>query len=66
MILRKNVGIISVYWRCFGKACTDVPRRFIVREFTFSEEAIGKQREELETADTTEKELWVSGPAERA
>ena len=38
-----------------------VTSRYIVREFTFSEEAIDKQREELEAADTTEKELWVSG-----
>ena len=33
--------------------------RFIVREFTFSEDAIERQREELQAADTTEKELWV-------
>ena len=31
-----------------------------MREFVFSEEAIGKQREELQAADLTEKELWVS------
>ncbi|KAH9853186.1 ATPase V1 complex subunit C [Lenzites betulinus] len=41
----------------FTQKCRD--NKFIVREFTFSEEAIGKQREELETADTTEKELWT-------
>jgi hypothetical protein len=36
-----------------------VPTRFIVRDFVFSEDELVKQREELETADTTEKELWV-------
>ncbi|KAI0768501.1 ATPase V1 complex subunit C [Trametes elegans] len=41
----------------FVQKCRD--NKFIVREFTFSEEAIDKQREELETADTTEKELWT-------
>ncbi|KAI0359182.1 ATPase V1 complex subunit C [Trametes cingulata] len=41
----------------FVQKCRD--NKFIVREFTFSEEAISKQREELETADTTEKELWT-------
>jgi V-type H+-transporting ATPase subunit C len=34
--------------------------RYIVRDFVYSEDALEKQREELETADTTEKELWVS------
>jgi hypothetical protein len=34
-------------------------RRFIVREFEFSEEQVEKQKEELAAADTTEKELWV-------
>lgn len=33
--------------------------RFMIREFTFSEEAIAKQRDELQVADTTERELWV-------
>lgn len=31
----------------------------MIREFTFSEEAIAKQRDELQVADTTERELWV-------
>lgn len=34
--------------------------KFIVRDFVFSEESIHTQREELEVADVTEKELWVS------
>lgn len=33
--------------------------KFIVRDFVFSEESIHTQREELEVADVTEKELWV-------
>jgi V-type H+-transporting ATPase subunit C len=33
--------------------------RFIVRDFHYSEEEIAKQQQELETAATTEKELWV-------
>jgi hypothetical protein len=36
-----------------------VSDRFIVRDFVYSEDEIAKQREELEMADTTEKELWV-------
>lgn len=31
----------------------------MVRDFTFSEAEIQKQREELSTANSTEKELWV-------
>ncbi|KAI0082235.1 ATPase, V1 complex, subunit C [Panus rudis PR-1116 ss-1] len=33
--------------------------RFIVRDFIYSEDVLQKQREELETADATEKELWT-------
>lgn len=39
--------------------------RFIVRDFAYSEEQIDKQREELEVADTTEKELWVRNRTRR-
>jgi V-type H+-transporting ATPase subunit C len=35
------------------------PKRFVVRDFVYSEEQIAKQREEFDMADTTEKELWV-------
>jgi V-type H+-transporting ATPase subunit C len=35
------------------------PHRFIVRDFTYAEEEIQKQRAELDEANTTEKELWV-------
>jgi len=34
--------------------------KFIVRDFVFSEESVHTQREELEAAFVTEKELWVS------
>jgi len=34
-------------------------RRFIVRDFVYSEEEVIKQQRELELAVTTEKELWV-------
>jgi len=33
--------------------------KYIVRDFVFSEESIHTQREELEVADVTEKELWT-------
>ncbi len=39
--------------------------RFLVRDFVYSEEEIEKQREELETADVTEKELWVRSSCPR-
>lgn len=34
--------------------------KFIVRDFVYSEEEVVRQRQELESADITEKELWVS------
>jgi hypothetical protein len=34
--------------------------RYIIREYDFNEEEIEKQREELQMADLSEKELWVS------
>lgn len=41
----------------FISKCRD--NKFIVRDFVFSEENIHTQKEELEAADVTEKELWV-------
>lgn len=41
----------------FVQKCRD--RKFMVRDFTFSEAEIQKQREELSTANSTEKELWT-------
>lgn len=34
----------------------------MVRDFNFSEDLLSKEREELDMADTTEKELWVRIP----
>ena len=31
----------------------------MVRDFTFSEDQMEREREELQLADATEKELWV-------
>ncbi|KAJ7783529.1 hypothetical protein DFH07DRAFT_908232 [Mycena maculata] len=41
----------------FVQKCRE--NKFIVRDFVFSEEEFVKQHQELETADTTEKELWT-------
>jgi len=41
----------------FVQKCRE--NKFIVRDFVYSDEQIDKQREELELADTTEKELWT-------
>lgn len=35
--------------------------RFIVRDFTFEDSALEKQRKELSELEVEEKELWVSG-----
>lgn len=39
--------------------------RFILRDFSFDEQALEKQRQELETVTLSEKELWVSYPPPR-
>ncbi|KAF8226063.1 ATPase, V1 complex, subunit C [Tricholoma matsutake] len=41
----------------FVQACRE--NKFLVRDFVFSEDELAKQREDLETANTTEKELWT-------
>lgn len=41
----------------FVQKCRE--NKFIVRDFVYSEEDIGNQRQELQTTDTTEKELWT-------
>ncbi|TFK41400.1 hypothetical protein BDQ12DRAFT_679405 [Crucibulum laeve] len=41
----------------FVQKCRE--RKFLVRDFVYSEEEIAKQRQDLETANTTEKELWT-------
>ncbi|KAF8898350.1 hypothetical protein BD779DRAFT_1431805 [Infundibulicybe gibba] len=41
----------------FCQKCRE--HKFIIRDFVYSEEELAKQRQELETTDTTEKELWT-------
>ncbi|KAL4068337.1 hypothetical protein V8B97DRAFT_2009003 [Scleroderma yunnanense] len=41
----------------FVQKCRE--NKFIARDFVYSEERIAKEREELEVADATEKELWT-------
>ncbi|KAJ3546988.1 hypothetical protein NMY22_g1832 [Coprinellus aureogranulatus] len=41
----------------FAQKCRE--RKFLVRDFTYSEEEIEKERQELENANATEKELWT-------
>ncbi|KAJ6574868.1 hypothetical protein B0H19DRAFT_1126097 [Mycena capillaripes] len=41
----------------FVQKCRE--NKFIVRDFVFSEEEFAKQHQEMEMADTTEKELWT-------
>jgi len=38
-------------------------QRYILRDFLYSSDQIDKEREELQIADTAEKELWVSSTA---
>jgi hypothetical protein len=40
--------------------------RYVVRDFRYSSDQIDKEREELQTADTAEKELWVSFASQRS
>ncbi|KAJ3771545.1 hypothetical protein EV361DRAFT_894824 [Lentinula raphanica] len=41
----------------FSQQCRE--NKFIIRDFVYSEEEITKQRQELDTADVTERELWT-------
>jgi len=41
----------------FVQKCRE--QKFIVRDFVYSEEGIARQKQELEMAGTTEKELWT-------
>ena len=48
--------------KCVHTSLTALPSdvtRFIVRDFVYSDEEIERARQELDTADMTEKELWV-------
>ena len=66
MSLRRSAVIISpcllkssVLLTLTGAPLSPNVSRFMIREFMYSEEAIAKQRDELQVAGTTEKELWV-------
>lgn len=50
-MLRNMLSVALLWWLYFS--------RFIVRDFIYSEEEIAKQRQEMDMAGTTEKELWV-------
>ncbi|KIK97653.1 hypothetical protein PAXRUDRAFT_135892 [Paxillus rubicundulus Ve08.2h10] len=52
-----SVVIFKKMHDAFVQSCRE--NKFIVRDFVYSEEQIDKQREELETAEVTEKELWT-------
>jgi len=53
----KYTGLM--YWRNFLNSLLLLLDRFIVRDFVYSEDEISRQKQELEMAGTTEKELWV-------
>jgi len=41
----------------FAQKCRE--SKFVLRDFVYSEDVVNKQREELQQADTVEKELWT-------
>ena len=57
MLFRSSVVIFRRVHDEFVNKCRE--NKFVVRDFVFSEESVHTQREELEAADVTEKELWV-------
>ncbi|KAH9937487.1 ATPase V1 complex subunit C [Fomitopsis serialis] len=52
-----SVVVFKKVYEDFVNKCRE--NKYIVREFVYSDEALDKQREELELADSTEKELWT-------
>ncbi|CAE6391700.1 unnamed protein product [Rhizoctonia solani] len=52
-----SVVIFTKVRQEFSTKCRE--NKFIIREFDFNEEEIEKQREDLQTADLSEKELWT-------
>jgi len=64
MTLSRNAGKTSKFsFDCLPFFSTNWPihdpHRFIVRDFTYSEDEVAKQQRDFELAATTEKELWV-------
>jgi len=51
------VVIFRKVYDSFAQKCRE--NKYIVRDFQYSSDQIEKEREELQTADTAEKELWV-------
>ncbi|KAF8599277.1 ATPase V1 complex subunit C [Ceratobasidium sp. AG-I] len=52
-----SVVIFTKVKQDFANKCRE--NKFIIREFDFNEEEIERQREELQMADLSEKELWT-------
>ncbi|KAG9125450.1 Vacuolar ATP synthase subunit C [Ceratobasidium sp. 392] len=52
-----SVVIFTKIKQEFANKCRE--RKYIIRDFDFDEEEIEKQREELQLADLSEKELWT-------
>ncbi|KAG9074178.1 Vacuolar ATP synthase subunit C, partial [Ceratobasidium sp. UAMH 11750] len=52
-----SVVIFSKVKQEFANKCRE--HKYIIRDFDFNEEEIEKQREELQMADLSEKELWT-------
>jgi hypothetical protein len=52
----------AAYIRSLFVLLTVPSERYIMRDFQYSADQIEKEREELQMADTAEKELWVSFP----
>jgi len=52
-----TVIIFRKVYDTFAQKCRE--NKYIVRDFLYSSDQIDKEREELQTADTAEKELWT-------
>jgi len=52
-----TVIIFRKVYDTFAQRCRE--NKYIVRDFQYSSDQIEKEREELQTADTAEKELWT-------
>ncbi|KAI9460255.1 hypothetical protein BJY52DRAFT_290218 [Lactarius psammicola] len=52
-----SVVIFRKVYDTFSQKCRE--NKYILRDFQFSADQIEKEREELQTADTAEKELWT-------
>ncbi|KAI0005481.1 ATPase V1 complex subunit C [Russula compacta] len=52
-----TVIIFRKVYDAFSQKCRE--NKYIVRDFQYSADQIEKEREELQTADTAEKELWT-------